>query len=393
MRGLERLRRRRLVVLAMPRLVPLIAPRRATDPLCDDAEHVDVAAPFRVAWPEDVARPRVGLVQDTGAKPYWTKYRRFLETNSFPYRIIDIHSNSWLEGLRDLDMVLWRPGSQFHQLEEARRKIFHMHEFLGLSTYPTLRAITLFSDKILESWALQSAGVDVPETVASFDKADALKEIAALGTEVVWKIASGAGSAGVERLTARRAKAAVRKAFSTRGRRTYWPYANQKGYAYAQTLERDLRIDMRIIVVGPLLFGYYRDAPPGDFRASGAGLLRSGALPPEALEEAWRISDRLGIGAVAIDFIVDQDGSRRKIIEFSSFIRVDSPDELVVDGTPGVYVRQDVGRFEFRQGLYWLPEVALALALGQACGVDADGMLLEAVGAVAGGPTSRSATK
>ena len=57
-----------------------------------------------------------------------------------------------------------------------------MNEFLGLATYPTLRAVTLFNDKILGSWALEHAGADSPKTVASFDEADALEQVAALGT-------------------------------------------------------------------------------------------------------------------------------------------------------------------------------------------------------------------
>jgi hypothetical protein len=171
----------------------------------------------------------------------------------------------------------------------------------------------------------------------------------------------------------------VHRAFSGRGRRTCWPYANQKGYAYAQALERDLCADMRVIVVGPLLFGYYRDAPAGDFRASGMGRVRKEALPSEALEQAWQISRQLGIGAVAVDFIVDQDCQQRKVIEFSGFIQVDTPEQLAIDGQPGVYLRCDPGYFMFRPGQYWLPELGLAEALGRACHLDTEQLLRSSV--------------
>lgn len=375
----KRLTRRRWAAIALSRLGPLIAPQRTAPCVVDDSADLGVAPPFKVAWPIGQKPPRVGLVKDIAADPYWTKYRRFLQNNSIPFRIVDIHSDSWLSQLADLDMVVWRPGPHLWELQEAHRKIFHMSEFVRIATYPTLRAVMLFNDKILGSWALEHLGAETPRTVASFDEADALEQVAILGPELVWKTAAGAGSAGVEKLSVRRAKAAVRTTFSTRGRRTYWPYANQKNYVYAQTLENDLTIDMRIIVVGSLIFGYYRDTPKGEFRASGMGLVRREGLPPEAMEEAWRISACLDIGAVAVDFITDAALGKRRVIEFSSYIRVDDPEELWVGGMPGVYVREQPGKFTFQQGRFWLPEVELAEVLCRAMGLDASGLLADAV--------------
>lgn len=375
----KRLTRKRWAALALSRLGPLLAPRRTALRVLDDSADLDIAAPLLVAWPAGTELPRVGLVEDAAGDPYWTKYRRFLQNNSVPFRMVEIHGDSWLNQLADLDLVVWRPGAQLWELEEARRKVFHMTEFLGLATYPSLRAVTLFNDKILGSWALRHLGVDSPKTVASFAEADARESVGALGPRVVWKTAIGSGSAGVEGMGARRARAAVRRAFSTRGRRTYWPYANQKGYVYAQTLESGLAIDMRIIVVGPLVFGYYRDTPRGDFRASGMGLLRREGLPPEAMEEAWRIAARLGVGALAVDFITDDSLQRRKVIEFSSYIRVDDPEELWVHGQPGVYVRERPQTFRFQPGRFWFPEVALAECLCRVLGLDAERLLVEAV--------------
>ena len=278
-----------------------------------------------------------------------------------------------------LDMIVWRPCWAPHGLEEARRKIFYLNEFLGMKTYPTLRSVNLYEDKILQSWVFTSLCLDTPPTVTSFSRPDALEGVKELGREVVWKITAGSSSAGVELLSARRARAAVRRSFSRQGRRTYWPYLNQKGYVYAQALQRDLRTDMRVIVVGPLLFGWYRDAPPGDFRASGMGRERMEALPPDALEEAWRISREVAVGAVGIDFLVGQDSRERKVIEFCTFTGVHTQVQLQVDGRPGVYVRRSPGQFEFREGRYWVQELALAEALGSAFGLDTDKLLVDSV--------------
>jgi glutathione synthase/RimK-type ligase-like ATP-grasp enzyme len=375
----KQLERRRMVAIARPRVKALLTPHRSSSYIRDDSEGLGIAPPFLVKWPEEVVRPRVGLVQDTDSYPYWTKYRRFLETNQFPFRLVDIHARSWLDALSDVDILIWRPTSEPSRLEEARRKIFYLNEFLGMKTYPSLRAVTLYEDKILQSWTFGALGVDTPPTVSSFSLPDALEGVKELGDEVVWKITTGSGSFGVELMNARRARAAIRRTFSVRGRRTYWPYLNQKDYVYAQALQRDLRTDMRVIVVGPLLFGWYREAPPGDFRASGMGRERMEEIPPEALEEAWRISRVLGIGAVAVDYVVDRHHGQRQAIELCSFTGVHTLDQLRVDGRIGAYVRCSEGRFEFHEGRYWLQELALAEALARLHGIDADRLLLDSV--------------
>ena len=112
MPDLKQMRRRRPVALAVSRIAPLLVPSRSRYHVSDDTPDLDTAPPLLISCPESVPRPRVGLVQDTDDHPYWTKYRRFLDSNSFPYRPVDIHTASWLSSLTDLDMIVWRPGSQ-----------------------------------------------------------------------------------------------------------------------------------------------------------------------------------------------------------------------------------------------------------------------------------------
>jgi glutathione synthase/RimK-type ligase-like ATP-grasp enzyme len=375
----RRIRKHRLVELAAPRLLSVVAPRRAASEIWDDAALVDVAPPFTVAWPEQVARPFVGIVQDGGKKPHWTKYRRFLSENSFDFRVVDIHGSSWTDDLSGVDILVWRPSSRPHELEEARKKIFHMQEFLHVPVYPGLRAVNMYEDKVVQSWVLASLGADAPTTVVSFSEVDAVEQVAALGPEVVWKIATGAGSAGVERLSARRSRAAIRRAFSMRGRRTYWPYLNQKGYVYAQSYEQGLTVDVRVLVVGPVLSGYFRDAPAGDFRASGMGLERRGLMPARAMEEAWRIARSLDAGPLSVDFLSDPGLQVFKVTEMSAFNQIDSPFECQLDGVPGVYIRRGEQAFDFHPGRYWFQELSLAYVLARHCGIDADALLRDAV--------------
>ncbi len=376
---LRRLTRGRVIALLLHRLVPIVAPGRAGFQVWDDTDHLGSAPPFLVDWPTGVARPRIGLVQDIDSHPYWTKYRRFLLANSFPFKLVDIHAASWLDQLVDIDLLVWRPSSQLFELEEARKKIFFLHDFLSLRSLPNLRAMNLYEEKVLQSWVLGAMEADTPETVVSYNEEDAKERITGLGPEIVWKLSTGSSSYGVERMSARRARRAAHKVFSASGRVTYWPYAKQKGYVYAQRLERDLRVDARVLVVGPLLLGYYRDAPEGDFRASGMGRVRKEGMPAALLEEAWSLAKKLDVGAVAIDFIISPDGGRHKVIEFSSFIEVETSEQLLVDGQAGVYVRISPEEFEFCPGRFWPQELALAAALGEMAGVDVDRLLTVSV--------------
>jgi len=52
-------------------------------PLLGD-ERLESAPPLVLDWPAGVAKPKVGLVKDSGDHPYWPKYERFLQVIPFP---------------------------------------------------------------------------------------------------------------------------------------------------------------------------------------------------------------------------------------------------------------------------------------------------------------------
>ena len=174
----------------------------------------------------------------------------------------------------------------------------------------------MYEDKVLPSWALQAVGADTPATVASFSKTDALREPwPPLGSEafgVDW------GRIGRERAVCRPGASQRCDERSPPGGGPFRPYLNQKGYAYAQTLERDLRIDMRIIVIVLFFSDTTGMLLPTISAHRGWALSAEEAFRPMLVEEAWRICRGLGVGAVSVDFITDRDLQRRKVTEFSS---------------------------------------------------------------------------
>ena len=116
--------------------------------------------------------------------------------------------------------------------------------------------------------------------------------------------------------------------------------------------------DIRIIVIGDNVFGYYRKAPPGDFRASGMGVVEKRKLPLEAMKISRKVNAVLKSPMLVVDLLRGNDG-QYYIIEISPICRIDTPEQLLVDGRPGVYVFDDENTYHFKEGRYWVQELAL----------------------------------
>ena len=71
-------------------------------------------------------KPRVGIVRDPGQVPRWTKYRRFLETNGFPFDHYDIGSGDWIEKARAFDVVINIVSNEISHLEEIQVKYYFL---------------------------------------------------------------------------------------------------------------------------------------------------------------------------------------------------------------------------------------------------------------------------
>ena len=273
-------------------------------------------------WPDDVRKPHVGLVRDIDSYPYWTKYRRFLQTNDIPFEIYDIHRSSWLRDAQRFDMVVWAPMSYPHELEECRRKFHILENTLGMLCYPSFAEAQLYEDKITQYELLRYHDLPVIDTFVSHSEAEAMEHLATCDYPLVWKITAGSGSIGVELVRKRRiAKRWVRRVFDFAGRRTYWPYVAQKNYVYLQKFIPDASYDIRVIVVGSTVFGYCRDVPRGEFRASGMNLVRWDPPPLAAIRLARCVAEVLDLPSVAVDMLADSTAASCCIIELSSFTR------------------------------------------------------------------------
>ena len=311
----------------------------------------------------------VGLVRDSDEQPYYSKFERFLKTNGIPYGYYDIHGSRWLEEAAPYQVIVWRPMSNPWELEEAREKIYVLETVLKKAVYPSFHDIMLYENKLMQFFVLKQAGLPVIDSLVTCDYEEALRWIRTAHYPIVSKIRAGSSSLGVTLVRSERsARRIIEKVFRA-GRATYWPFSKQKNYVFFQKFIENSGFDLRIVVAdNDNIFGYYRNAPRGDFRASGYGTLTWGALPEEAIRLAVRVRESLGIPNVSVDMLQSNADGQFKIIELSQFIKIDVPSELFVNGRRGRYrydAASDSVRFE--PGMIWLQEIVLKNFLEAVC--------------------------
>lgn len=327
--------------------------------IIDDRHELDTAEQVLIAWPSNRAKPRVGLIQDRKAPPYWTKYERFLRNNQFSFEYYDIHQSDWLATSKQFDVIIWATEGAAPEIEEQKRKTFLLEKFCGKVCFPSFETLMWSEDKIYQYEWLQMFNFPVIETFISHSASETLAKIQQLDYPLISKVPVGAGSLGVELVkNSRQAETVTKEAFSRVGRPVYWPYFRQKDYVYFQKFMPNAGYDLRVIAVGDKVFGYYRDVPQGEFRASGMGLVRKGTLPEDAVQLAMQVIKKLDLVIAAVDMLRDSAG-KLHIIEMSPLIQVDTPGQLHVDDVPGAYVFNSSGTYTFEPGMLWIQELAL----------------------------------
>jgi glutathione synthase/RimK-type ligase-like ATP-grasp enzyme len=145
------------------------------------------------------------------------------------------------------------------------------------------------------------------------------------------------------------------------GKATYWPFLKQKNYVYFQKYLENDGFDLRVIIVDENhIFGYYREIPKGEFRASGMGLVVKKELPKEAVRIALDATKKLKFTNLSVDFLQSSMDDKFYIIEASNFIRIETDEQLKVNGIPGKYrYLKENDSLTFEEGKYWIQELFL----------------------------------
>jgi glutathione synthase/RimK-type ligase-like ATP-grasp enzyme len=312
-------------------------------------------------WPVTCPKPSVGLVRDRREYPYWTKFERFLKNNEIPFRYYEVHRSDWMAESAQFDVILWATEeAAVYTVEESRRKTYSLEKISGKLCFPSLDTLMWNEDKIAQYDLLRIRGFPVIETFISHDLHEILDKTRRLEYPLVTKSSTGAGSMAVELVKdSRQAEAISKSVFSVGGRKTYWPYFRQKNYVYFQKYQINEGYDLRVIIVGDLALGYYRDAPKGDFRASGMNTVRFERLPEDAVTLARKVSKEFDEITMAVDMLRDPRDGNLYITELGAMPGIDLLCDLVVDGVMGYYYFDHLDTLKFQPGAFWTPELML----------------------------------
>lgn len=311
---------------------------------------------------------RVGLVKDgehnfdgfVHRRHDYPKYERFLKNNSIAYDFFDPKLSTWIKDVNNFDIIVWRVESDLHKQNVSKRQIYFLERVMGKIVYPSFHEVWFYEEKINTHFLFNQLGLPEIPTFYSSSYIECLEYIKNCDYPIVSKINTGSASYGVDVLKSRRsAKAFVNSVFSLTGRKTYWPFQRQKDYVFFQEFISDAKFDLRVIVIGNFLFGYYRYPKAGDFRASGSGIVEKKEIPHDVLELAYHVKEAYEAVSLATDFLFSTSEQKYYIIESSIFIGVDSCEQLMVNGVSGVYERTGENCYEFRKGRYWIQELAL----------------------------------
>jgi glutathione synthase/RimK-type ligase-like ATP-grasp enzyme len=258
--------------------------------------------------------------------------------------------------IQPYDVLLWNWTLHDPVALTHARSILAAIAHTGTAVYPDLATCWHYDDKIAQKYLLESVGAPLVRTHVFFDEEAACAWLDQAEFPVVFKLRRGAGSYNVRLIrNARAGRHVVARMFgrgevavpgyfgdaATKLRQIHaftdvtarlgrLPAAlraiareqrlvpRESGYALFQEFQPANEFDTRVVVVGNRAFGLRRRNRPGDFRASGSGLLDydARAIAPEAVSIAFDVSRKLGFQSMAYDFLLDRHG-RPAICEIS----------------------------------------------------------------------------
>jgi len=271
-------------------------------------------------------------------------------------KIVDCYSNTILEDLSDCRALLWHWTQESPADLILARHILQACEMRGIKTFPNVATCWHFDDKIAQKYLLESVNAPIACSYVFIEKDKALQWIESAEWPKVFKLRRGAGSQNVRLVESpSEARKLVKSAFG----RGFKPYRNvwsdlptkarksigkrmawkkvlrlpiiayrvwkknniierEKGYAYFQDFLPDNHSDTRVTIIGKRAFGFIRYVRPGDFRASGSGLIDHDIrkIDMNCVEIAFRTSSAITAQSMAFDFVYDSD-RKPKIVEVS----------------------------------------------------------------------------
>jgi glutathione synthase/RimK-type ligase-like ATP-grasp enzyme len=306
-------------------------------------------------------------------------------------RPVDGYSTTIMRDLRGCDAFMWHVSHDSATDLLFARSVLGAAALTGLTVYPNHHTVSHFDDKVAQKYLLESVDAPLAPTWVFFSRREALAWVSTARFPLVFKLRRGAGSSKVSlvtsageaarlvdrmfggglspvpRLTARveqirkrrrtardwrrKAKDVPRLVSQLLGQRMRTPH--ERGYVLFQEFIPNNDHDIRVTVIGSRAFVFRRRVRPGDFRASGSGLIEyfpPGEGDPEAVHTAFSLSQRLGFQSMAFDFVTDHTTGRRLIVEISYSFNAEA-----VHACPGFFDP----RLTWRDGHFWPQDLVI----------------------------------
>ncbi len=328
--------------------------------IVSENERLDSAPVLHFDWPKFVPKPVVGLVKSQrGNNAYWPKFERFLQENNIPYKELDIKESSFISECKGMDIIVWRTLSTYVDKWEAADKVEFIQDYLGKLILPPRESLWMDEDKVRGQWVFELNQLPVINTFISYSEEETKAYIENCQYPFISKHKTCSASKGVELIKDKQQAIKLWKAVFSDGLKINNTYVKQKGYVFFQEFVPNKGFDLRVVMIGDSFFGYYRYPKKGDYRASGSGIVTKKDIPLDVLRLAKKVRGCLPKSyLLAVDFLQDTRDDQYYIIESSTFILLESCEQLVIDGVAGRYINQD-DQFIFEPGRFWLPELMM----------------------------------
>jgi glutathione synthase/RimK-type ligase-like ATP-grasp enzyme len=279
----------------------------------------------------------------TGFHPRWIDY---CEREGIPYRLVNCHATDIIEQVQGCQALMWHHGQSSPKDVLIARPILSALEHAGVKVFPDFRTAWHFDDKLAQKYLFEALDIPAVPAHAFVDRVEALAWVEEAKFPKVFKLRRGAGSAGVRLVYNRpEARRLIRRAFG-RGFPIYNPWGSlkerlykvrtgklpaieiakgllrifhppyyshilgrERGYVYFQDYLPNNDCDNRVIVIGNRAFGIRRFIRPGDFRASGSGLIayERKDIDERCVKLAFEAAEKIGSECAAFDFVFDED--------------------------------------------------------------------------------------
>jgi glutathione synthase/RimK-type ligase-like ATP-grasp enzyme len=275
-----------------------------------------------------------------------------------------MHQSDFITQAKKYDLVIWHTLSSFADQWEAKSKIEFLERELNVTCFPSAQAIWFFEDKVRQQWLYEKHGIRAIKTFCSFSKEEALDYINNCNYPIVSKEATNSGSEGVFLLKSQKqAHKFINQVFRAGHKVHSSTYLRQKNYVLFQELVPNEGYDLRITIIGNNYFGYFREVPKGDFRASGSGLIVKQNVPFDALYFARSIKEKLPYATyLSVDMLRNKLDGQLYVIETSIFNRIRTSQQMAIDGIPGKYIFEN-DKFIFQPCKVWYHDLILVEVL------------------------------